>query len=173
MAESGKVLVLLGGESTGKSSLAQALHQTLQGEGHDAVVVPECLRLFCETHGRTPRADEQPAIADAQTQAIAQAAGKHAIVIADTGALMTAVYSARLFGDVHDPASVVSVAIRDRGGYPLMPEWNTRPANHYLPRRRTDARLHDEDLVRVDNPLRIDGAQPEPPCGPGHEDFAT
>ena len=80
---------------------------------------------------------------------------------------------ARLFGDVHDPASVVSVAIRDRGGYPLMPEWNTRPANHYLPRRRTDARLHDEDLVRVDNPLRIDGAQPEPPCGPGHEDFAT
>jgi Fe-S-cluster-containing dehydrogenase component len=33
---------------------------------------------------------------------------------------------ARLFGDVHDPESVVSVAIRERGGYPLMPENGTR-----------------------------------------------
>ena len=99
MTESGKVLVLLGGESTGKSLLAKALCQALQDEGHDAVVVPEYLRLFCDTHGRTPRADEQSGIADAQTQRIAQAARQHAIVIADTSALMTAVYSARLFGD--------------------------------------------------------------------------
>ena len=42
--------------------------------------------------------------------------------------------SARLFGDIHDPESVVSKAIEERGGYQLMPEWNTRPANHYLPR---------------------------------------
>jgi len=33
----------------------------------------------------------------------------------------------------------VSVAIRERGGYPLMPEWDTRPANQYLPRRITAA----------------------------------
>jgi Fe-S-cluster-containing dehydrogenase component len=46
---------------------------------------------------------------------------------------------ARQFGDVHDPQSPVSRAIRERDGYALMPEWNTRPANHYLPRRRTDA----------------------------------
>jgi len=99
MVESGKVLVLLGGESTGKSLLAKALCQALQGEGHDAVVVPEYLRQFCEMHGRTPHADEQPGIADAQTQRISQAERNHAIVIADTSALMTAVYSARLFGD--------------------------------------------------------------------------
>jgi len=43
--------------------------------------------------------------------------------------------SARLFGDVNDPASEVSQAIRERGGYTLMPEWETRPANHYLPRQ--------------------------------------
>ena len=42
-----------------------------------------------------------------------------------------------------------------------MPEWDTRPANHYLPRRRTDLTVHAEDLVRVDNPLKIDGKQPE------------
>lgn len=44
---------------------------------------------------------------------------------------------ARLFGDVKDPDSEVSKAIRERGGYPLMPEWGTRPANQYLPRRPT------------------------------------
>lgn len=42
--------------------------------------------------------------------------------------------NARLFGDVHDPASEVSIAIKERGGYALMPEWGTRPANQYLPR---------------------------------------
>ena len=35
--------------------------------------------------------------------------------------------------------SVVSKAIRERSGYALMPEWGTQPANHYLPRRRTEA----------------------------------
>ena len=43
--------------------------------------------------------------------------------------------NARLFGDVHDPESEVSRAIRERGGYALMPELGTRPANHYLPRQ--------------------------------------
>ncbi len=44
---------------------------------------------------------------------------------------------ARLFGDVKDPESEVSKAIRERGGYSLMPEWDTKPANQYLPRRPT------------------------------------
>ena len=42
--------------------------------------------------------------------------------------------SARIFGDVHDPESEASKAIAERGGYALMPEWDTVPANHYLPR---------------------------------------
>jgi sulfite dehydrogenase (quinone) subunit SoeB len=46
---------------------------------------------------------------------------------------------ARLFGDVKDPDSEVARAIRERGGYSLMPEWQTRPANQYLPRRITEA----------------------------------
>jgi Fe-S-cluster-containing dehydrogenase component len=45
--------------------------------------------------------------------------------------------NARLFGDVKDPDSEVSRAIRERGGYPLMPEWNTVPSNQYLPRQKT------------------------------------
>ena len=46
--------------------------------------------------------------------------------------------SARLFGDVHDPESEISKRIRDDYGYQLMPEWGTQPANHYLPRNRTN-----------------------------------
>jgi Fe-S-cluster-containing dehydrogenase component len=61
---------------------------------------------------------------------------------------------ARLFGDVHDPDSEVSVAIREQGGYQLMPEWGTRPANHYLPRRKTRIHIDADELKRVDNPLR-------------------
>jgi Fe-S-cluster-containing dehydrogenase component len=70
--------------------------------------------------------------------------------------------SARLFGDVHDPASQVSTAIRERAGYALMPEWGTQPANHYLPRRRTELPIAAEELQRVDNPLKIDGKLPKP-----------
>ena len=82
--------------------------------------------------------------------------------------------NARLFGDVHDPESVVSQAIAEHGGYQLMPEWGTRPANHYLPRRKTEIRIHPEDLERVDNPRKIDSQPPEQGHrSPGREDFAT
>jgi Fe-S-cluster-containing dehydrogenase component len=70
--------------------------------------------------------------------------------------------SARLFGDIHDPESIVSQAIRDNAGYPLMPEWGTHPSNHYLPRRRTAMRVHPDELERADNPLKTDGLLPKP-----------
>jgi Fe-S-cluster-containing dehydrogenase component len=70
--------------------------------------------------------------------------------------------SARLFGDIHDPASEVSTAIRDNAGYALMPEWGTKPANHYLPRRKAEFKVRPEDLQRFDNPLKVDGLLPKP-----------
>jgi Fe-S-cluster-containing dehydrogenase component len=70
--------------------------------------------------------------------------------------------NARLFGDVNDPDSEVSQAIRDQGGYQLMPEWGTHPANHYLPRRRTHITIHDDELVRADNPLNKERQLPMP-----------
>jgi len=70
--------------------------------------------------------------------------------------------SARLFGDIHDPDSTVSRAIRENAGYALMPEWGTHPANHYLPRRKTQLRIHADELERADNPLKIDGLLPKP-----------
>jgi hypothetical protein len=74
--------------------------------------------------------------------------------------------NARLFGDVHDPQSEVSVAIRERGGYSLMPEWGTQPSNQYLPRRRTVITIRDDQLQRVDSPEKIDVAPPLPGARP-------
>ncbi len=71
--------------------------------------------------------------------------------------------NARLFGDIHDPDSNVSEAIRDNGGYQLQPEWGTKPANHYLPRRKTAITIHDDELIRADNPLSKELDRPTGP----------
>ena len=42
---------------------------------------------------------------------------------------------ARAFGDLGDPESDVSQLVRDRGGFDLLPEQETRPVNKYLPPR--------------------------------------
>jgi len=70
--------------------------------------------------------------------------------------------SARLFGDILDPESAVSQAIRESGGYPLMPEWGTQPSNHYLPRRKTRIKIHLDELERADNPLKKERLLPKP-----------
>jgi nicotinamide riboside kinase len=95
-----RVVALLGAESTGKTTLARALADRLAQEtGRSATWVPEALRDWCEAAGRTPRADEQLAIAQAQHARIEQAAKSNAFVVCDTTALMTAVYSRIVFGD--------------------------------------------------------------------------
>jgi nicotinamide riboside kinase len=92
-------VAIVGAESTGKTVLAIALQQALQAEGLRVALIDEWLRRFCDEQGRTPREDEQPAIARTQTRRIAEASAGNNIVIADTTALMTAVYSEIVFGD--------------------------------------------------------------------------
>jgi len=96
---SGRVIAIVGAESTGKTTLAAALHQRLAAEGRRVARVDEVLREFCARHGRTPRIDEQAAIAAEQTRRIEAAARSHDVVVADTTALMIAVYSDYVFGD--------------------------------------------------------------------------
>ena len=101
------VIAVLGAESTGKTWLAQALSEHLaRTTGLRCTWVPEWLRQWCHDHGRTPYQHEQPLIAQAQQTHIAQAARCHDIVVADTTALMTAVYSLQVFGDesLREPA---------------------------------------------------------------------
>lgn len=111
----GQVIALLGAESTGKTTLARELRDALAQDGHSVVSVAEHLREFCDRHGRTPRREEQLAIANEQTQRIGWAAAEHAFVIADTTALTLAVYSDFIFGD----RALYASALGAQTGYAL------------------------------------------------------
>jgi len=111
---SGVVIAVLGAESTGKTTLARGLVHTLAAQGHRVALVEEFLREFCLREERTPRQDEQSAIAATQSQRIAEAAGSHDIVVADTTALMIAVYSQLLFNDDTLVAQAVAEQARHR-----------------------------------------------------------
>ena len=94
------IIAILGAESTGKTRLALALAEQLAAStGLPCIAVPELLRHWCEREGRTPRPEEQAGIATSQTAAIDAAAQDHDVVICDTTALMTAIYSEYIFGD--------------------------------------------------------------------------
>ena len=103
------VVAIVGAECTGKTTLTVALADALDRPERRAVHVNEYLREFCDAQGRTPRREEQAGIAAEQTRRIDAAAARHAIVVADTTAMMTAVYSDWVFGD----ASLYPAAARD------------------------------------------------------------
>lgn len=92
-----KTIGLLGGECTGKTTLAKALCDRL-----DAVLVPEYLREFVVSMGRVPTAFEQAGIMGTQVAAEATALtgiGPQTLVVCDPAALMTAIYSMAYFND--------------------------------------------------------------------------
>jgi nicotinamide riboside kinase len=94
-----KSLLIIGAESTGKSSLAHALGAQLGG-----LVVPERLRLWCIEHGRSPRADEQVQLMGVQIRdqvsALEVCAARQLDwCVLDSGPIMTAAYSEFYFGD--------------------------------------------------------------------------
>jgi len=93
------VVAVLGAESSGKTTLAGELGRALAARGRRVAVVGEALREFCDHEARTPRRDEQAAIAAEQAGRIEAAAAGAEIVIADTTALMIAVYSDLVFAD--------------------------------------------------------------------------
>ena len=93
-------IAIVGAESTGKTTLAAALAQRLAADtGRRVAWVPELLREWCEHSGRTPLMHEQASILRAQHERIDAAAATHDIVVCDTTALMTAVYSRIVFND--------------------------------------------------------------------------
>ncbi|QDL53902.1 AAA family ATPase [Rhodoferax aquaticus] len=91
-------IAILGAESTGKTELARALFGALDQPAGSAIWVAEALREWCSKHQRTPAPTEQWSIAQEQTLRI-QASRRQKYVIADTTALMTAIYSDVLFSD--------------------------------------------------------------------------
>ncbi len=104
---------LIGGEGTGKTTLATALASALP-----ACAVDEGLRAFVDREGRTPRRGEQHALlVDQAAREEEVAAGcPHAWLVADPAPLMTAVYSLLYFDD----DSLVAPAVGHAAGYDLV-----------------------------------------------------
>ena len=93
------LISVVGGESTGKSTLAAELGVRLP-----AVVVSEVLRDWVERQGRVPLPAEQAAVMAAHREsevcALRQAAQAGlSWVVSDSGPLMTAVYSIQYYDD--------------------------------------------------------------------------
>jgi NadR type nicotinamide-nucleotide adenylyltransferase len=94
-----RAVAILGAESTGKSTLAEALATQFK-----SVWVPEYLREFVDEHQATPCEEQQLSIALTQIAREADAARRsEGWIFCDTTPVMTALYSAFYFGRV-DPA---------------------------------------------------------------------
>ena len=151
-------IALLGAESTGKTELAQALAAHFRAQGQAAVAVPEVLREWCAREGRTPRPEEQLPIAQEQERRVDEAAAEGRIVIADTTALMVAIYSAMLFED----GTLYRFALERQRGYdhtlltgldlPWVADGLQRDGPHV--REPVDAMLRDA-LARAAVPYRV------------------
>ncbi|MFC5479282.1 AAA family ATPase [Massilia suwonensis] len=89
-------IAVLGAESSGKSTLCQALAQR-----YGTVWVPEYLREFVDTHGRVPFEADQFGIARMQREREdAAALQARDFLFCDTTPLMTALYSRVYWGRV-------------------------------------------------------------------------
>jgi nicotinamide riboside kinase len=94
-----QLICIIGAESTGKSTLTQALATHFKSAS-----VPEYLREFCDAQQRTPHREEQINILSTQITHEHNALHHSAMqslpfVFCDTAPLLTAIYSDYVFGD--------------------------------------------------------------------------
>ncbi|MES2483765.1 MAG: ATP-binding protein [Pseudomonadota bacterium] len=108
-------IAILGAESTGKTTLARALAERLRARSSQVALVSEVLREWCAREGRAPRPEENLAIAREHERRVDEAAAQADIVIADTTALMVAIWGGLLFTD--DP--LWRFALERQRGYAL------------------------------------------------------
>jgi len=107
-------IAILGAECSGKTTLAKRLAAELTRQGFSACFVAEALREWCDAHQRTPKASEQTDIAKLQIQRIQDAPAVD-YLIADTTALITAIYSEIIFNDT----SLYPLALENQQGFDL------------------------------------------------------
>jgi nicotinamide riboside kinase len=139
-------IALLGAESTGKSTLSHDLAAHLRRDDRAVAIVPEVLREWCEREHREPRPEEHLAIAQEQEARVEAAAAGADIVVADTTALMVAIYAGILFTD----HPLLQFALERQRGYHL-----TLVTGLDLPwvddglQRAADSRERVDELVRT------------------------
>lgn len=96
MNDSLQRVAILGAESSGKSTLAEAL-----AARYGTVWVPEYLREFVDTRGQVPFESDQYPIARTQAEREGEAAARATrFLFCDTTPLMTALYSRQYWGRV-------------------------------------------------------------------------
>ena len=88
------LISVVGGECTGKSTLAAAL-----GDALPAVVVSETLRDWVDAQGRVPERHEQEQVMATHRDSELSALRMARWVVSDSGPLMTAAYSIQYYGD--------------------------------------------------------------------------
>ncbi len=134
-------IVILGAESTGKSTLAAAL-----AVHYGTVWVPEYLREFVESRQRTPWAEEQLPIAITQRERETEnEARAHRFLFCDTSPLMTAVYSDYYF----DQADAALNALAKQHEYRATIV--TSPTTPWMP----DGLQRESDAVRQEIHARL------------------
>jgi NadR type nicotinamide-nucleotide adenylyltransferase len=127
-------IAILGAESSGKSTLAEALAQH-----YGTVWVPEYLREFVDTHGRVPFEEDQFGIARTQREREnAAAANASRFLFCDTTPLMTAIYS-RVYWNRVDAELAELDTVHDYA-FTLV----AAPDNPWVP----DGLMRDSDEVR-------------------------
>lgn len=97
-------VLLLGGECTGKTTLANGLSQALRGRESEGsvTIVPEVVRDFVAWSKRLPAQNEQEEILSTQQRLLDDAIAAspaNGVVICDPAPIMTAVYSFQYFND--------------------------------------------------------------------------
>ena len=110
---------LIGGECTGKSTIAAMLAERLSGS-----VASEVLREFVATRGRVPRREEQRQVMLDQIEReesvlgalISESANRAHLVIGDPAPVMTALYSDVYYGD----DSLLPDAVQHTSRYDLL-----------------------------------------------------
>lgn len=99
-------IAFLGAECTGKTTLAQKLTEVYKKQ-YPSAFVPEVVRLFVEENNRTPKEEEQVAIAQRQKQLESELAAQliqdhqdaeFVFLFCDTTPLLTGIYSEVVFG---------------------------------------------------------------------------
>ena len=99
-------IAILGAECTGKTTLAKKLTELYQNK-YPSTFIPEAVRLFVEENNRTPKEEEQAAIAQRQKQLESELAAQliqdhqnseFILLFCDTTPLLTGIYSEIIFG---------------------------------------------------------------------------
>jgi NadR type nicotinamide-nucleotide adenylyltransferase len=127
-------VAILGAESTGKSTLAEALAQH-----YGTVWVPEYLREFVDTRGRVPFEEDQYGIACTQLERENQAAARASrFLFCDTTPLMTAIYSRVYWNRVDEQLAALA------GAHDYALTLVAAPDNPWVP----DGLMRDSDEVR-------------------------